>query len=118
MELVIISFIRETEIVKKEGKLMKFLIGPWNTEASFEFAVGHLKLGQKSPYHFHTKIEEVVYVISGILEVNIEGKITEMPSETAAFIKPGLKHSIIAKTDVYLVEVKNPSDEFDKHVIE
>ena len=111
------SFIKESEIVKRDGKLMKFLIGPWNTGSSFELAVGNLEAGQKSPYHFHEKIEEDLYIISGTLEVDIEGQITEMTKGTAVYIKPGLKHGVKAKTNVYLVEVKNPSNEFDKLIV-
>ncbi|MHA1784836.1 MAG: cupin domain-containing protein [Candidatus Helarchaeota archaeon] len=97
---------------------MKFLIGPWNADSDVEFGIGRLEKGQKSPYHFHSKVQEILYIISGILEINIEGQIHEMNSGTAVFIKPGLKHEVIAKTDVHLVEVKYPSDASDKHVVE
>ena len=110
-------FINESDVIEKSKKLMKFLIGPWNSEASFDFAVGHLEPGQSSPYHFHVKVEEVLYIISGTLEVDVDGQITEMTPGTAAYIKPGLKHSVKAKTNVHLVEVKNPSDESDKHIV-
>ena len=33
------TFINKSDIQKKPNILMKFLIGPWNTESSFEFAV-------------------------------------------------------------------------------
>lgn len=111
------SFIKESDIIKKENKLMKFLIGPWNTGSSFELAVGNLEAGQKSPYHFHEKVEEALYIISGTLEIDIEGQITEITSGTAVYIKPGLKHGVNAKTNVHLIEVKNPSNEFDKHIV-
>ena len=88
------SFIKESEIVKKPNKMMKFLIGPWNTGSHFELAVGNLEQGQKSSYYFHEKIEEALYIISGTLEINIEGHITEMNSGTAVYIKPGLKHRL------------------------
>ena len=111
------SFIKESEITKKPNILLKFLIGPWNTDASFEFAVGKLEPGQISSYHFHERVEEALYVISGILEVKIDGQVTEMASGTALYIKPGLKHTVKAKTNVELVAIKNPSDGNDKHEV-
>jgi len=112
------SFIKKSDINKIPNKLMKFLIGPWNSESSFEFAVGELESGAKSAYHYHEKVEEVLYIIEGKLDVIIEGKITEMSSGTAVHIKPGLKHGIEVKEPTNLIEVKNPSDESDKHVVQ
>lgn len=112
------SFIKKSEIKKKPNKLMKFLIGPWNSESSFEFAVGELEVGAKSAYHYHEKVEEVLYIIDGKLDINIEGKVTEMVSGTAVHVKPGLKHGIEIKEPTNLIEVKNPSDASDKHIVE
>ncbi len=111
------SFIKKSDIEKNPNILMKFLIGPWNTESSFEFAVGELDPGTKSEYHYHEKVEEVLYIVEGCLSINMDGKITEMVPGMAVYIKPGIRHAINALERTYLIGVKNPSDASDKHMV-
>ena len=109
------TFINKSDIQKKPNILMKFLIGPWNTESSFEFAVGEMEPGDKSDYHHHDIVEEILYIVEGRLKISMDGKITEMVPGMAVYIKPGVNHSIEVLEKTYLIGVKNPSDASDKH---
>ena len=112
------TFINRSDIEKNPNILMKFLIGPWNSESSFEFAVGEMEPGAKSEYHYHENVEEVLYIIEGRLSINMDGKISEMLPGMAVFIKPGVKHTIDVLEKTYMIGVKNPSDASDKHIVE
>ena len=49
--------------------------------------------GQAEP-HFHTDIEQVIYLIEGRVEVGMRGEKEEMDPGDAVYFPPGVKHQV------------------------
>jgi glyoxylate utilization-related uncharacterized protein len=57
------------------------------------------------PHHFHTRTEEELFVISGIIEVNVNGEVTELNGGEHIQISIGDKHSFSLKGFCYRAQV-------------
>lgn len=71
------------------------------------------------PYHYHERSENVYIVLSGVVDIFVEGEHRSLKAGDVAFIPPGLRHSAHnAGTDVAeLIEIYAPPRGTDFHVV-
>lgn len=71
------------------------------------------------PYHYHERSENVYIVLSGVVEVFVEGERRLLKAGDVAFIPPGLPHSARnGGTEVAeLIEIYSPPRGTDFHVV-
>lgn len=65
-----------------------------------------LNAGHQMNYHSHDYRDEVWTVISGEGTAVVDGKRTEVKAGDVVTMKAGCKHTIIAKTDLHVIEVQ------------
>lgn len=80
----------------------RFLHGEKLTVAHFE-----IEKGSKLPEHSHEH-EQITQVLSGKLELTIEGESHMLEAGLAAIIPPNANHSGLAITDCYVMDVFTP----------
>ena len=61
--------------------------------------------GQKHPYHYHQKKEETFQVLSGEMEVELEGKLKYMYPGDTILVQPGVWHKFKSSGGVIFEEV-------------
>ena len=49
--------------------------------------------GQGPPYHVHDTLDEVIYVLDGLLRVRLADKVEEAPAGAFVFIPRGMPHT-------------------------
>ena len=69
-----------------------------------------LNIGHKMNYHSHQNRDEIWTITAGIGEVNIDGEIIPVKSGDTITMKAGCKHTILAKTELQLIEVQIGED--------
>ena len=69
-----------------------------------------LNKGHKMNYHSHQNRDEVWTVTSGVGEVTIDGEIKPVQAGDTITMKAGCKHTILAKTELQLIEVQIGED--------
>ncbi len=63
--------------------------------------------GQEHPYHHHLQKEEAFHVLSGILEIEMEGRRTTLHPGDVAVVPRGVKHRFWTDTGVVFEEVSS-----------
>jgi len=69
-----------------------------------------LNKGHKMNYHSHQNRDEVWTVTSGVGEITIDGEIKPVQAGDTITMKAGCKHTILAKTELQLIEVQIGED--------
>ena len=69
-----------------------------------------LNIGHKMNYHSHQNRDEIWIITSGCGEVNIDGEIIPVKAGDTITMKAGCKHTILAKTELQLIEVQIGED--------
>lgn len=76
-----------------------------------QIAITDLKAGEIAKDHIHPDMQEGFYVISGELDVVLNGGIEHCQTEDFVYVKMGVSHELRAVTDVRVMtigcEVKN-----------
>ncbi|MHA1649799.1 MAG: cupin domain-containing protein [Candidatus Helarchaeota archaeon] len=107
--------------IDEKGYLTRWLIGPWNSQASFDFGIAFIQPKQYIKKHFHEKIEELFYVIEGEIQLLLSNKEEfTLKQGFVAHIPPKQVHGLHNRSNkiVKLVVVKSPSIPSDKKYVE
>lgn len=65
--------------------------------------------GDSPPLHIHPHAEESYEVLSGVLEVNVEGEWKQVPAGEKHSVPPGTSHTFRNKEPVELINVHKPA---------
>jgi quercetin dioxygenase-like cupin family protein len=87
-----VSF-RETEVEKLPGKTHYWHCRPGMVaDTNLLFVRAQLPPGQAHPFHFHPKMEEILYVISGSAEQWVEKEKRPMKPGDSLYLPAGIVH--------------------------
>lgn len=70
--------------------------------------------GDSPPLHVHPGAEERYHVVSGVLEVNVDGEWQEVRAGETHAVPPGTPHTFRNKVPVELINVHEPALEFER----
>lgn len=70
--------------------------------------------GDSPPVHIHPKAEESYKVLSGTLEVNVEGEWKQVHAGEKHSVSPGTPHTFRNKEPVELINVHRPALEYER----
>lgn len=70
-----------------------------------QIAVTDLKAGEIVEAHSHSDIQEGFYVISGELDIVLDGKTEHCKAEDFVYVKCGTSHELRAVTDVRVMTI-------------
>lgn len=70
--------------------------------------------GDSPPRHVHPHAEERYHVLSGILEVNVDGEWQEVHAGETHAVPPGTPHTFRNKVPVELINIHEPALEFER----
>jgi quercetin dioxygenase-like cupin family protein len=88
----LVSF-NETDVERLPGKTHHWYCKPGMVkETNLLFVRAHLPPGQAHKFHFHPKMEEILYVLSGTAEQWIEGEKRVMRPGDSLYLPAGLVH--------------------------
>ena len=65
-----------------------------------QIAITDLKAGETAEPHSHSDMQEAFYVISGELDIVLDGVVEHCKSEDFVYVKCGTSHELRAVTDV------------------
>lgn len=97
--------------------------GRWEITRSTEDTQGELlemyfeiesTTGDSPPIHIHPHAEESYEVLSGTLEVQVEGEWTQVPAGEKHTVPPGTPHTFRNKEPVTLINVHRPALEHER----
>lgn len=70
--------------------------------------------GDSPPLHIHPNAEESYEVLSGVLEVNVEGEWSKVVAGEKHSVPPGTPHTFRNREDVVLKNVHKPALEYER----
>lgn len=70
--------------------------------------------GDSPPVHIHPEAEESYEVLSGVLEVNVEGEWKQVPAGEKHRVPPGTPHTFRNREPVELINVHKPALEHER----
>lgn len=70
--------------------------------------------GEGPPLHVHPDAEETYHVLSGVLEVNVDGEWEEVAAGETHSVPPGRPHTFRNKVPVELINVHEPALEYER----
>lgn len=70
--------------------------------------------GESPPLHTHPHAEESYEVVSGVLDVNIDGEWQEVPAGEKHTVAPGTPHRFRNKEPVELINVHRPALQYER----
>ncbi|MCD6493044.1 MAG: cupin domain-containing protein [Archaeoglobaceae archaeon] len=74
-----------------------------------------MEKGQKTKAHYHTKVTEMFYVVSGEATILVEDEAKTLRQGDFLLLPPTKKHQIVAnESGTLIVAVKTPGDEEDR----
>jgi mannose-6-phosphate isomerase-like protein (cupin superfamily) len=81
--------------VTKDSSLIREIVHPQHSPAKNQsLAEATVQPGCVTEAHFHTRSEEIYYILHGQGEVNIEGETSTLSKGDAVVIAPGARHQI------------------------
>jgi len=106
-------YVKEEDVVgiSLPGRVWKKLIGPENGGCqNMIFGVVSFPPGSNPGTHSHPAEEEIIYVLSGLGETQIGGKIYALEPGVAVFTEPGIEHGVktLGSEPLVLVSVFSP----------
>lgn len=88
------------------------IVGPAEG-SSLDFHLNAIRSGAgPGPYHLHTSSENIYYVLEGRVRLRIDGVDHEVEPGDAAFIPPGIPHSVSVVDDgaARVIEIHTPAE--------
>jgi quercetin dioxygenase-like cupin family protein len=107
----------------EQGRILDFgtLFGRWEITRSTEDTRGELfetrveaQPGAGPPMHVHHHAEESYRVLSGVLEVNVEGEWKRVVAGETLTVPVGKAHTLRTNTPVVLINTHKPALEFER----
>ena len=75
------------------GTVNRRIIGKETVGAEhLEIVLGYIEPSGKAEPHFHANSEQVIYLLEGQIEVEIQGETSLMEPGDAVYFPPGIKH--------------------------
>jgi mannose-6-phosphate isomerase-like protein (cupin superfamily) len=76
------------------GESLRLVDGEQGGARNVDVHVNYLAAGSgPGPRHYHQVAENIYIVLSGVIEVNIEGDISKLEADDVLLIPPGVVHS-------------------------
>ncbi len=70
-----------------------------------QIAITDLKAGEIAETHVHEDMQEGLYVLSGDLDIVLDGEIEHCTAEDFVYVKCGISHELRAITDVRVMTI-------------
>lgn len=70
-----------------------------------QIAVTDLRAGEVAAAHVHDDMQEGFYVLSGELDIVLDGKVEHCKAEDFVYVKHGTSHELRAVTDVRVMTI-------------
>jgi mannose-6-phosphate isomerase-like protein (cupin superfamily) len=70
-----------------------------------QIAISNLKAGEVAEAHLHKDMQEGFYVISGKLDIVLDGAVKHCQAEDFIYVTCGTTHELIAVTDVRVMTI-------------
>ena len=70
-----------------------------------QIAITDLKAGEVAEAHVHQDMQESFYVISGALDIVLDGMVEHCKAEDFVYVKSGTSHELRAITDVRVMTI-------------
>ena len=102
------KYVKDSDIAgnRLPGRLWKKLVDPETSECeNMIFGLVTFEPGADPGPHVHAKEEEIIYVISGQGETNVEGTVYKLEPGVTVYNKPGEEHGVKNTGDAPLVMV-------------
>ena len=75
----------------------------------------HLHRGYRCSMHYHKIKDEVFYIISGLVFMEVDGQEYHMQAGDAIRVKPGIKHRFTGLTSAKILEISTTHMEDDSY---
>ncbi len=89
--------VNEVEVEVPPGHMSTFnrrLVGSNDRIGNVEVIIGEMKEGGSALPHFHDDLEQVMYILEGRMQVEIEGERAELTAGHAVWIPKGAMHEV------------------------
>ena len=70
-----------------------------------QIAVTDLKAGEVAVAHVHEDMQEGFYVLSGVLDMVLDGEVEHCKEGDFVWVRCGVRHELHAKTDVRMMTI-------------
>ena len=78
-----------------------------------------MEKGQRTKKHYHSRVTEIFYIVSGTITARINDDAVTLSSGDLLVVPPNKKHQIIAGEDgAKIIAIKTPGDEEDRIFVE
>lgn len=86
--------------------MKRVLLAANESECSItQIAITDLKAGEIAETHVHEDMQEGFYVLSGELDIVMDGEIEHCKAEDFVYVKCGISHELRAITDVRVMTI-------------
>lgn len=86
--------------------MKRVLLGAKESGCSItQIAITDLKAGEMAEVHTHADMQEAFYVLSGELDVILDGVVEHCKAEDFVYVKYGTSHELRAITDVRVMTI-------------
>ena len=97
-----------------KGILVSQMAGTLDNNGAFDCVVGKMRRGTEPPPHVHSREHEVFYILSGKLNVYVNGKVFAVSAAEFMFLPRGVPHAFLLESDeVHLLTLVTPGGFFD-----
>lgn len=84
----------ERTVMRLDRGMTSHLVGERDAAEKVDLHINHLNQDSGlGPYHYHAKAENVYVVLSGIVQVVVDGKRYLLVKDDVAFLPPGVPHA-------------------------
>ena len=96
----------EAVVTSHNAGLKRVLLSANESECPItQIAVTDLKAGETATGHVHTDMQEAFYVVSGKLDIVLDGVVEHCLPEDFVYVKCGVSHELRAVTDVRVMTI-------------
>src|SRR5262245_1475935 len=82
-----------------KGILMSQMAATADNNGTFDIAVGKMRRGTEPPPHVHSREDEVFYMLSGELNVYVDGKVLNITPGESVFLPRFKPHAFLAVSE-------------------
>lgn len=96
----------EPVLTSHNAGVKRVLLAPNESDCAItQIAVTDLKAGEVADVHVHADMQEGFYVISGGLDIVLDGVVEHCQPEDFVYVKCGVSHELRAITDVRVMTI-------------
>lgn len=108
MTLLVKRSLKDIDLIITSHKagLKRVLLAANESECPItQIAITDLRAGEVVAAHTHKDMQECFYVLSGVLDIVLDGKVEHCKAEDFVFVKYGASHELRAVTDVRVMTI-------------